>query len=285
MRSGNPGKKHGRRILWGIILLCGCATSGYNKGQFNLYSIPAEANFGAELASKVDAELVQAGETYSDPEVNGYLQSLGQKLVAAAPEARFQYSFSAVKTPEVNAFALPAGRCYVNTGLIAEAENEAELAGVMAHEIGHVVARHGTERLSAMIAAGMIGEILVGVQGEEQNQLLTQLAVEVVATGGFLAYSRVNENEADQIGAQILYRAGYDPYALARFFLKLKEKKGKTGALEHFLSTHPDPGVRREKVRETIAQWPALTDPVQDTPEFERIKAKVQQIEYPPEKE
>jgi len=257
-----------------------CATSGYNQGQFNLISLEQERELGDKLNADVAAELAAQGMTYNDTEVNDYLNRLGQKLVRNAPEVNFDYTFTVVKTDEVNAFAIPGGHVFVHTGLIAETENEAELAGVIAHEIGHVVARHGSERLSAMMAAGFVGEIIVGGQAQQVDRMLADLAVQLVTTGGMMAYSRQNESEADQIGAKILYDAGYDPWAMVKFFRKLHEKSGDMTKFDVFISTHPDPEDRRNEVRSYIKTLPPRENPIQDTPEFDKVRAICQKIQY-----
>ncbi|HUT52885.1 MAG TPA: M48 family metallopeptidase [bacterium] len=261
------------------LTVTACATSGYNKGQFNLISIEQERTLGDQLNTEVDAELAAQGMTLNNAEVNNYLNRLGQKLVGNAPEVDFEYTFTGVKTDEVNAFAIPGGHVFVNTGLIAEAENEAELAGVMAHEIGHVVARHGSERLSTIQAASLVGNIIVGGQ-QQSNQMLANLAVQIVTSGGMLAYSRHDESEADQIGAKILYDAGYDPWAMVTFFKKLHDKTGDMTKFDVFLSTHPDPADRRNATRSYIKTLPPRENPISDTPEFRKVRAICQKIQY-----
>lgn len=266
------------------LSMTGCASEGYNRGQFNLMSIDEEREWGLKLKADVDQEFASRGMAHNDPELSGYVDRLGRKLLAYAPEVNFDYTFTVVKTDVVNAFAIPGGHVYVHTGLIAEAENEAELAGVMAHEIGHVVARHSSERLSALMAATMAGSLIVGAQDDRVDQMLTDLAVQLVTTGGFLAYSRANENEADRIGAEMMYQAGYDPQGMVSFFRKLHGKTGEVTRFEVFISTHPDPEDRKGRVKEFIETLPPKADLIWDSKEFQKVHARVAAIEYPEEK-
>jgi len=262
----------------------GCTTRGYNKGEFNVISVEQERQWGAQLKRDVDNELARKGMDYQDARVDGYLDRLGTRLLAHAPEVLFEYTFTPVKNEAVNAFAIPGGNVYINTGLLEEADNEAEVAGVMAHEIGHAVARHGSERLSAIIVATTAGSILVASQEDRMDRLLTELAVQIVTTGSMLAYSRANEREADRIGARIMYEAGYDPQAMVSFFEKLRQEKGEVTKFEQFLSTHPSPENRQELVREYIKDLPPRQEFTTNTEEFKRVQDIVRGIEYPDEK-
>lgn len=255
-------------------VLSGCATKGYNKGEYNLVSVEQEKEWGKTLKAEVDAELAQKGMLEAGPAINAYVDGLGRKLLQNAPEVNFDYTFTAVKTDTVNAFAVPGGHVYINTGLIAAADNEAELASVVSHEIGHVVARHGSERLSAIMTASIAGDILVSSVSGDVNRLLTDLAVQIATNTGGLAYSRANENEADRIGVEILYNSGYDPRAMQRFFQKLRESRGEVSDVEEFFSTHPDPADRRSRVRDFIQSVPLHDGLVLDTPEFQKVRAK-----------
>lgn len=268
-----------------LLCVCGCATSGYNKGQFNIISVKEETEVGKEVAQKVDAEYSKKGMDYNDSRVVAYIQALGSKLAANAPEKNYDYTFKVLKNPEINAFALPAGHIYVNTGLIAEADNEAELAGVLSHEIGHVVARHWAERYSAVLVAALAAEVLIQTRESERDRILTQLAVQVVGTGGLLAYSRANEREADQLGVETMYVSGYHPEAMASFFEKMHEKTGDMSKVEVFLSTHPDPRERESRTYEAIMSLPEKQDLIWDTAKFQEIKGVVSEIKYPESEE
>lgn len=267
-----------------MFLASACASSGVNKGQFNLYDPQSEAKLGNELAAQMLTEYRKKGQVYEDPGANNYLNSLGQRIVQVLPEKLYPYHFYLLKTPEVNAFAIPGGHIFIFTGLINYCENEAELAGVIAHESGHIVARHGTEQLSAQMAAAMAGAVLVqGLSGQVDPQI-TQLAVDIVSTGVFLAYSRKDEREADDIGARTVIKAGINPSGMVNFFDRLSKKQGKMSDIEVFLSTHPDPGDREQHVKNIIAETGAPANLAVNSDQFKQIKAQVSKIAYPPEK-
>jgi len=266
-----------------LLVLFSCATSGINKNQFNLYGLDEETNLGNQLAQEVLSEYQKQGKIYNDQKALEYINQLGHSLVSYAPEQHFQYQFYLIKTPEVNAFALPGGHIFVFTGLINYCQNEAELAGVMAHEIGHVVARHGTERLSAMQAADLVGRIILSGLSQKVDPEIAKLAIDITATGAFLAYSRENEREADDIGARVMYQAGYHPEALVSFFSQLGQEAGKMSKFEVFLSTHPDPQNRQQRVNDLIQTLGSTESLKWDSKEFQALKARVATIKYPEE--
>jgi peptidase M48-like protein len=193
----------------------------------------------------------------SSPETQ-YIRKLGQKLVATIPaEHSWPFEFHVIPQKEINAFALPGGPMFVNVGTITAAENEAELAGVMAHEMSHVYMQHSakqagkTQTMSAL--AGLAGAIL-GATTDSTLGSLAQAGIQFGAEGLILKYSRGDEAQADAVGAVIMYRAGYNPQAMADFFKKLAAQ-GSAGP--QFLSDHPNPGNREEAIQKEIAPWPA----------------------------
>jgi hypothetical protein len=209
--------------------------------------------------------------------VDEYLTKLGLKLVAKLPTRGVQYpwEFHCVNSKEINAFALPGGYVFVNRGAIEVADNEAQLAAVMAHELSHVALRHGTAQVSKAKlmqgAAGIFGQVFGGSTG---GALLTQ-GVALGAGGLLLRYSRSDETQADVLGTQALYDAGYDPRAMAQFFEKLEaETKGKNPP--QFLSDHPNPGNRVERVDEEIDKLGGVPpNAKRDSSEFEAAKREV----------
>ncbi len=270
----------------GLLFLVGltvtCASSGYNKGQFNLYSIDDEKRMGKEFADQLLSEYRKRGRVYDDPQTNQYINNLGQYLASKSPENKFDYHFYVLKLKGVNAFAVPGGYVFVFTGLINYSQNEAELAGVMAHEIGHIVSRHGTEQMSAQLAASVASSILVaGVALGGGNANLAQLALNVASTGTFLSYSRKDESEADGIGAKTLYHAGYHPEGMVNFFDRLSKKVGDMSDLEVWLSTHPDPGDREKHIKDIIKEEGSTEGLKWDSKEFKAVKGKVSRIKYP----
>jgi peptidase M48-like protein len=211
------------------------------------------------------------------PKVDAYLTQLGTRLAAKLPTGGVQYPFEfhCVNDKAINAFALPGGYVFINRGAIEVADNEAQLAGVMAHELSHVALRHGTNQATKAQAAegflGIAGGIFGGSTG---GALLTQLGA-FAAGGVLLRYSRSAESQADIMGTQVLYDSGYDPRAMAQFFEKLEaETKGKNPP--EFFSDHPNPEHRIERVDEEIEKLGGLPpNPKRDSQEFEAIKREV----------
>ena len=182
-----------------------------------------------------------------------------QRLAAGAPGARYPYQIKAVNAPEINAFALPGGPMYVNRGLLQSARNEAELAGVLAHEMAHVAMRHGTHQASKTYLTrsglGILGGLLGRGSGSTAKVLNTIGGVGLNAV--FLKFSRDDEYEADQVGVQIMANAGYDPRAMADFFALMRAEQGRDpGKLEQFFSSHPSPANRESRIRELAARDP-----------------------------
>ena len=188
-----------------------------------------------------------------------YIRGLGQRLVATIPsETSWPFEFHVIQQKEINAFALPGGEMFVNVGTITAARNEAQLAGVMAHEMAHVYMQHSAKQMAkAQLTEGLAGlaGAILGAKGGTLGSL-AQAGVQVGAGMVMLKYSRSDEAQADAVGAIILYRAGYDPQALADFF-KTLEAQGGTGP--QFLSDHPNPGNREAAIQKEIQDWPAKT--------------------------
>jgi len=243
------------------------------KAGWNFYSPQDDINLGKQVAVDAERQLPSC----NSPKVDAYLTELGRKLIAKLPTGGVQYpwEFHCVNDKEVNAFALPGGYVFVNRGAIEVSDNEAQLAGVMAHELSHVALRHGTTEATKAQAAqagvGILGAILGGNAG---GALLTELG-RFSAGGVLLRYSRSAETQADVMGTQVLYDAGYDPRALAQFFEKIEaESKGKNPP--EFFSDHPNPEHRVERVQEEIDKLGGLPPhPKRDSLEFEAIKREV----------
>jgi beta-barrel assembly-enhancing protease len=243
------------------------------KAPWNMYSPQTDVQVGRQNASLMDKQLPLC----NDPKVDQYLTTLGTRLASKLPTRGMEYpwEFHCVNDKSINAFALPGGFVFVNRGAIEVADNEAQLAAVMAHELSHVALRHGTAQASkaqlAQGAAGIFGGLFGGSTGGE---LLTE-GVALGAGGLLLRYSRGAETQADVMGTQVLYDAGYDPRAMAQFFEKLQgETAGKNPP--QFLSDHPNPDHRVERVDEEIDKLggpPANAK--RDSAEFEAIKREV----------
>ncbi|HEX7962247.1 MAG TPA: M48 family metallopeptidase [Terriglobales bacterium] len=192
----------------------------------------------------------------SSPETQ-YIQQLGKKLAAVIPpENSWPFQFHVIQQKEINAFALPGGPMFVNIGTITAADNEAELAGVMAHEMAHVYMQHSVKQASkTSMTQGLLG-VLGSVLGNGTVGSLAKLGIGIGAGALTLKYSRGDEAQADAVGAIIMYRAGYDPKALPAFFQKLEQEAGGGGGGPQFLSDHPNPGNRVAAVSKEIQNWP-----------------------------
>jgi beta-barrel assembly-enhancing protease len=229
-------------IAQSIVLASGCATTGINRGQLNLVSVDEEWQMGQQL----EQQLAQKLKLVNDPTALAYVTQIGQRIVSQTELSNARWTFHIVADPEVNAFNVPGGHVYVNTGLITAASNTAELAGVMAHEIGHGVARHATERISKVYGLNYgLGAAL----GQDPS-LVKQIVAQVAAGGLVAKFSRDDEREADRLGVRYMYDAGYNPEGMATMFEKLLSlRKRRPGAVEQFLSTHPLAEDRIQSVR------------------------------------
>ena len=221
---------------------------------FNMFSAQEEVQAGQQSAGQVAKQLPVLPD--SDP-VSIYVQRLGQQLAAHAPGEKWPYTFHVVNQKEINAFALPGGPVFVNLGTIQAADNEAELAGVMAHEISHVVQRHGTRAASKQMAAQLPLAILGGVMGQGALSQMAQMGLSFGVGSYFLTNSRRSESEADLLGTDIMYDTGFNPRAMADFFEKIQQEGGTRGP--QFLSDHPDPGNRAQAVAAEVATLPRKT--------------------------
>ncbi len=248
------GKRNINKGLWGKL------AAGTEK----------EVKMGRMLAAEVDKE----AKFIDDPIITEYVNRVGQNIVLHS-DAKVPFTIKVIDSDEVNAFALPGGFFYVNKGLLLAADNEAELAGVMAHEIGHVAARHAmeNERKMEVINYGMLATILLGVP----------IASTVLYNGGgflegmaFLKFTRAAEAEADRLGVQYMWAAGYDPGAMATMFEKLEAKnKKKPGTLAKMFQDHPAPADRRASALALAARFPEKEEYVISSSEFQRVKNRL----------
>jgi hypothetical protein len=213
-----------------------------------------QIQMGFQAASQVYQQMPVLPD--SSPETQ-YIRKVGQKLVVTIPpEHSWPYEFHVIPQKEINAFALPGGQMFVNIGTVTAAANEAELAGVMGHEMSHVYMQHSAKQAAHAQKVSEIfgiGGAVLGTQVHGTLGSLAQAGVQFGEQGLMLKYSRGDEAQADAVGAVILYKAGYNPQALADFFKKLAAQ-GSTGP--QFLSDHPNPGNREEAIQKEIASWP-----------------------------
>jgi predicted Zn-dependent protease len=220
----------------------------------------------------------------TDPALLRYINDLGRRLASLAPNNNSEYAwtFKVINSSDINAFALPGGYIYVNRATIEAAEDEAQLAGVMAHESGHVVMRHGTHEASQALLAQAPLAILGGILGQT-GSLTAQLAEMGLGLGVnsiLLKNSRSAESQADEVGAYILYQAGYDPHAMAQFF-EIIEKKYPQKTIQ-FFSDHPRPENRIEAVDREIPLLGPAKGWKTESPEFEEAKKRPLSLPAPP---
>jgi beta-barrel assembly-enhancing protease len=233
-------------------------------------STEKEVRLGRELAAEVDRQ----AKFIDDPVVTEYINRVGQNIVLHS-DAKVAFTIKVIDSDEVNAFALPGGFFYVNKGLILAADNEAELAGVMAHEIAHVAARHAVEnqtKATFLEYAAMAGSIFLGgIPG-----LIYQNTAGLGLMGMFMKFSRGAEEEADKLGVQYMYAAGYDPNAMATMFEKLEAKnKKKPGLISRAFASHPAPPDRRASALALAARFPEHEEYVISSSEFQRVKGRL----------
>lgn len=274
MRRLVPGRL-GLAVTAGALVFL-LATFGAARAQLGaLFNLTDEQEI--ELGKQASEEVERKMPPLSDPNIVRYIENLGGRLVAVSGRTSIPYTFKVVDGNDVNAFALPGGYVYVYRGLIMAADTESELAGVMAHEVGHIVARHGVEQLKRAqlfgLGAAIFGQIIGGGGEAGQGPSMAELAISLVGTGAYLSYSREAETEADQLGVRILYNAGYAPQSFVTFLDKLEARQAQdpTGIGVYF-STHPTPAQRRANVGGIIAQLPPRADAAQDSRSFQLVK-------------
>src|SRR5580693_8340689 len=248
---------------------------GVGKGV-NLYSLQREIALGKQAAMEVE----KTAKMINDPVVTEYVNRVGQNLVRNS-DAKVPFTIKVIDSDEINAFALPGGFFYVNSGLILRADEEAELAGVMGHEIAHVAARHGTKTATKgeIMQLATIPLILLGPGGWAGYGLYEGLNLAIPMS--YLKFTRDAEREADFLGLQYMYKSGYDPNAFVSFFEKIEaEERRHPGSIPKIFSTHPPTPDRVQKAQEEISTiLPARDEYVVTTSEFDLVKARLRRIE------
>jgi predicted Zn-dependent protease len=226
-----------------LILVAACATTGPG-GRRSLILVPTaqEVALGREAAQQVESE----ERILEDPEVQAYVQRVGRRIVEVCDRADLDYTFRVLDSDQVNAFALPGGFIYVYTGLMKRLQNEAQLAAVLAHEISHVVGRHGVKRLQEILGYQLLATVVFGSEGNETARQIADVAVTLALQG----YSRKQESEADAFGLIYMNRAGYDPEGMVETLevLRALDPSG-GGFFENLLGDHPPPEKRIEAIR------------------------------------
>jgi beta-barrel assembly-enhancing protease len=248
---------------------------------FNLFSKDQDVQLGAEAAKQVRKQY----KVVQNPALQDYVRRVGERL-AATDEARasgFQFNFTLIEEPTVNAFALPGGPMFIQTGLFSVLDNEAQLAGVMAHEMSHVILRHGTHQATKAKGIGIVASLAQGVVGDKSAMAqVLDGAIALGANSWMLHYSRDAESEADALGCHMMAEAGWDPSQLATFFLKLNGagERGGAGQIAQFLSDHPNPENRESAIQAEIRTLPRRTYGY-TTGEFEKARKAVLAIPVP----
>src|SRR5712692_5128807 len=246
---------------------------------WNMFSPQQDVAVGQQVSRDAERQLPML----RDARVDNYLNNLGRRLAAHAPGERYPYQYKCVNDRAINAFALPGGFVYINRGVIEAADNEAQLAGVMAHETSHVALRHGTNQASKAYAAQVPLAILGGALGSNSiGAVLAQVGAGFFANSVLLKDSPTAESQADVMGTQILYDTGYDPRAMAQFFEKIQaESKGKNPP--EFFSNHPNPDHRIDRVDQEIEKLGGPPPNYKsDSAEFHGAKKRLLSLPPPP---
>jgi beta-barrel assembly-enhancing protease len=254
------------------------AIGNRNPGKgINFYSLEREIALGKQLAQEVE----RSAKMIDDPVVTEYVNRVGQNLVRNS-DARVPFTIKVIDSDVVNAFALPGGFFYVNSGLILRAQEESELAGVMAHEISHVIARHGTKNATKgeIMQLATIPLILLGPGGWAGYGLYQGLNLIIPLT--YLKFSRNDERDADFLGLQYMYKAGYDPNSYVTFFERIQaDERRQPGTIPRIFSTHPPTPERIQNVQKEIARiLPAKEEYIVTTSEFDQVKARLRGIMF-----
>jgi predicted Zn-dependent protease len=254
------------------------AIGNRNPGKgINFYSIEHEIALGKSLAQEVE----RSSKLIDDPVVVEYVNRVGQNLVRNS-DARVPFTIKVIDSDEVNAFALPGGFFYVNSGLILRAQEESELAGVMAHEISHVIARHGTKQATKgeMMQLATIPLMILGPAGWAGYGIYEALQLAIPLS--YLKFSRDDEREADFLGLQYMYKAGYDPNAYVTFFERIQaDEKRRPGTIPKFFSTHPPTPERIADAQKEIARiLPEKDEYIVTTSEFDNVKARLRNVMF-----
>lgn len=266
--------------LAAAIVLFAAGQKKLPKPGWNLFSKEQDIEIGREFSKQIE----QQHHIVQNQELTDYVNRIGMRLVERGQLEKYPFFFKVVQEDSINAFALPGGPMYVHTGLIKAADNEAQLAGVLAHELSHVVLRHGTNQATKANATqliAMLGGAMLG-SGSLTGQL-AQLGIGLGANSVLLKFSRGAESDADLLGAHAMAKAGYNPVEMARFFEKLQAETGKRSGVAEWFSSHPNPGNRVKSVEEQLPYM--ARGPYSATEgDLQRMKAAVEKLPAAPKK-
>ncbi|HEY0557406.1 MAG TPA: M48 family metallopeptidase [Thermoanaerobaculia bacterium] len=234
---------------------------------FDLISVDQEW----AMRNEIFAQAAQQKPLVNDPAAMQYLNAIGRRIAAQTPYGNRRWDFFVVRDPSVNAFNLPGGLVFVNSGLIGEADTLDELADVMAHEIGHGAARHGTQTMTRAYGYNLLARLVMG----RNPGMIRQITARLVGTGVMNHYSRDAERQADALGVQYATRAGFDPQGFEDFFGKLARlQKTRPSKVGQFFSDHPLTQERIQNVAAEIAQLPRHAALIRDSPQYQQFRAR-----------
>jgi predicted Zn-dependent protease len=238
-----------------MLTAAGCGSGGIGSG--GSVSLEDEWQLGNQLAQEVRSQV----RLSNDPQLVGYVREVGERIHARTPLANLPFDFQVVEDPSINAFAIPGGHVYVNSGLIAQADHANELASVLAHEISHVVARHSIKQMEKAQGINVLGSILLGQNPSGVSVLLAN----ILAGGTMARFSRADEEQADELGLQYMTAAGYNPNGMVAMFQKLLAlEKGRPNAVDRFFLDHPLTQDRINNVQNRINKMGATGGTVDD---------------------
>lgn len=238
------------------LLLGGCATTPVtNRKQFIMISPDQEMALGATEAQKV----VQTSKLSTDKALQARIKRIGDRIAAASGRSDYTWEFNVIQDDTPNAFCLPGGKVFFYTGILKITENDDQIAAVMGHEIAHALARHGAERMSMQTASNVGAQVLAAALNvpAEYKDLYAQAYGVTSQVGLILPYSRKFENEADQIGVYLMWKAGYNPQQALKFWENMERITATSQKPPAFLSTHPADADRIKAIRDYIPQLPA----------------------------
>ncbi|MEX2270977.1 MAG: M48 family metallopeptidase [Vicinamibacterales bacterium] len=238
-----------------------------------LVSVNQEVQIGREAQRQIKRDV----PVVNDGTVNRYVDSVGARLVRQATGPRYPYSFDVANFREINAFALPGGPVWIHRGALSSAQNESQVAGVLAHEIAHIAQRHAASQMTkGLIANGLLG-LLGAIVGNDRGGQIAQIAGGLAAQGYMLKFSRDDEREADEVGAQIMKRAGWNPNGMVEFMQILRAQAGRDpGSVQTFLSSHPAPAERVTRLQSTVRRVGATG--TRDSQAFRQVKSRLNRL-------
>jgi len=260
-----------RALILTLVVVCSAAASA-----IQLISVADEITVGKQAQAKVRKETPRV----TDARTVAYLADIGRTLASHAEGERYPYTFSIANYREINAFALPGGPVWVNRGGIQAARTESQLAGILAHEIAHILQRHAAQQLSNVMVTNLGLSLFGALLGNAGGAAAANIAAQYIASGAFLKFSRDDEQEADRVGVGIMRRAGWDPHGMIELMESIREQeKRDPGSVEIFFSNHPSPKERLELLARIV---PSRRSGTRDSGAFQSIRARLRAM--PPAK-